>query len=219
MKTLNLTNIIMVSVLICAGSAFAQEAAKAPADETAKTPEKVIVTPVANATVEVAAKNAEEVIVVPSSQEEAVAEIEASRRVIMEMKAPRDQHMAVAGEISKQIEARRKAIAEKNEDAAKLTTEIAELDKTLQEKIVALQAIFDADEALAKLQVKMQEVRDDFGKSQLKLREEISRQHHERRLAMEAAQQKQAAEQKEAAAKTDNAAAKTDEVTKEKAGQ
>lgn len=185
MTTQNFRTIIMVLAILCTASVFAEEAS---------TIEK--------------AKDAENVIVAPVSKDAALAEVEASRRVIMEMKAPSDQHMAAAGKIAKQIEARRKTILEGDEDAAKLNADIAELDKTLGEKMLALKAVFDADQELAELQVKLQEERDNFGKNQIKLREEIARQHRERRLAMEVAQQKQAAQQKEAAAKTEEAAKK-----------
>ncbi len=196
MTTRNFTKIILISTIISTASVFAEEASKASAMDKANDAKKTIVTPVAEASTTAKAKEDEEVIVTPVAADAVAAELEASRRVIMEMKAPRDQQMAAVGEITKQIEARRKAILETNEEAAKLTADIAELDKTLEEKVLALTAVFDADQELAKLQIKMQEARDNFGKSQLKLREEIARQHRERRLAIE-----KAAQQKEAAAK------------------
>ena len=194
MTTRNFTKIMMVSAILCTASVFSEEASDAATTDKAK--------------------DAEKMIVAPTTPDAVAAELEASRRVIMEMKAPRDQHMAAAGELANQIEARRKTILEENKDAAKLSTDIAEMDKTLEEKTVALKAIFEADEKLAALQVKMEEERNNFGKNQLKLREEIARQHRERRLAMEAAQQKEAA----AKAKTDEGA-KTDEAAKENAGK
>lgn len=186
MTTPNLTKSIIVSALICAGSVFAEEVA------TPKVAEK--------------ATDTTQIIAAPATKEEAIAEVEAARRKIMEMKEPRDKHMAAVGELEKKVEARRKAILEENKDAAQLSVDIAKLDQELQAKAVALNAVFDADTELAALQVKVQEERENFGKTQLKMREEISKQHRERRLAMEKA--------KEAAAKAEEAA-KADKATKE----
>ena len=211
----NFTKIIMVSAIFCTTSVFAKEAAKALATDIAKEAEKTIETPVAMASMIDKAQEAEKTSMTPIPNDAVVAELEASRRVLMEMKAPRDQHMAEAGELAKQVEARRSAILTENEEAAKLKADIAELDKVLEEKMQSLQAVFDADSELAALQVKMQAARDNFGKNQLKLREEIARQHRERRLAMQ-----KAAQEKEAAEKTKmDDAAKTDDVEKENAAQ
>ncbi len=190
MTTQTFTKIIVVSALMCTGSVFAEEAVTAIPTEKAAETQKIIAAPV--------------------TSEEAIAELEESRRKVMEMKEPRDKHMAEAGAIAKKIEARRKAILEENKDAAKLSADIAEFEKVLEEKTLALNSVFDADKELVDLKVKMQEERVSFGKNQLKLREEISRQHRERRLAIE-----KAAQQKEAAAKEDEAATKATETAQE----
>ncbi len=214
MTTKIFTKIMMVSTILCATSAFAKEASKVSASDKVKDAGKTMVTPVVESST-AGQEEAEGLIVAPVATDAVAAELEASRRVLMEMKTPRDQQMAAVGQITKQMEARRKTILEENQDAAKLSADIAELDKMLEEKMLALKAVFDSDPELVTLQAKVQEARDSFGKSQLKLREEIARQHRERRLAMEkAAQQKEA----DAKAKTEEAA-KADETAKVKAKQ
>lgn len=129
------------------------------------------------------------------SAEEAIKQqIESGRQEALKLRTPRDEQLAEVGKINEQMTARREAIIAENEEAAALKAEIAELDKALEEKSGALAAILDGDEALQALRVKLGEAQVAFRVSQIKLREEVARQHRERRLLQDQARQTAAAQ-------------------------
>lgn len=130
---------------------------------------------------------------VDSIDEALKQEVELGMERALKMRGPRDAHMSEINTINAQLEARKKAILSENETAAELSAEIAELDKELAEKSEALSTIFDTDKGMLELWAKQVQAQAAFGKSQMELREEIARQHRERRQLQEKARQAAAA--------------------------
>jgi len=126
-------------------------------------------------------------------------EVEAQRARAIQMRGPRDAHMAAMGRITQQVEVRRKEILAENEEAAALEGEIAELERALEEKTTALASIYDEDERLQELRGEMLQARDAYNASQAQLRETILKQHRDRQHLVQQVREEAAAKAAEAA--------------------
>lgn len=104
------------------------------------------------------------------------------RTGVMEKASRRDANMARIAEITGQIEQRKAEIVKEDTEAGSLKESIGKLSKELEENTIALEKIYGGDDKLNELYKGLDDARADMVASQKAVRDEIRRQHAERRL-------------------------------------
>ena len=207
-KVSRLAIFTLTACLLTAGSAFSEEVAQAA----------VSIPLVKGGGAKAGVKNAPEAsqdgsaALLKTSKKEIEMMLMEDRRRAKEMSEPRNKQMAVVSEANEKTAARIQAILAENADAAKLDAEIRELQKTMDEKMTALNKILEGDKQLADLKKAVESSKEELSSRQRRLREEIARQHRERR--MKQAAQTVAEPEKTTAEDSEGAASKKTEIEK-----
>lgn len=173
-----------VCVVLPCAHALAQEAGEAEAKAAAPiSPDKVVL---GGAKIDDAA--------IERAQD---PEMAAYRSAVAARAAKRDENMARVNEKISQIAKRKAEIVKEDEEAGALAESIEKLSAELEEKTIALEKIYGEDEKLNGLQRGLDAARADMAASQRAVRDEIRRQHAERRLVAQRVAAREAEEEKQ----------------------